>query len=710
MSVLTIATLNVNGLRNPSKRFALNRFLCSLHVDIVGVQETHSATDVEAQEYSKDFPSYDILCNLGTSQQNGVAILFSKRAHSELSCTGRDNDGRLISASVRIEGSVYHITCVYSPCASVDRVQFLRSRVEPLVVQSNHWILGDFNAVMDPRLDKFNASRDRPDPGARRLSSLIKSFNYKDVYRSRYPNGRDFTWKRHNDRFTQMCRLDLIFCSDDCLNVSEVRMDPWQWSDHLAVSASIPLETNTNRGPGYFHMNVDVLTDGEFVDKVESFWTEWRFEKERFPSIVDWWEVGKCYLRDLTRDHCEERARSRQSRRRHLQATLFECHNRLSAEREDRNIDTRDRLRRTENELRALDRLDAAGARVRSRLQWTERGEQSTRFYARLERQRQTNNTMTELHHEGNTYSQTEGMLEAAASFYERLYSASSICQQSADRLTASLDQRLTQEDSAYLDRPITVQEMRVALASMASNKSPGVDGIAVEFYRRFWSLLESDLLDVYHAALSNGRLGTSQRTGVIILLHKKGERRDLKNWRPISLLSVDYKILTKLLASRLTSVLQTIVHEDQTCCVPERSIRDSCRVLQDTVDYCEATDRGAGLVSLDQEKAFDRVEWSFLDKVMAAMNIGEIFRSYISTLSRRVESCHCQRLDFTKDPPDTRSASGLPLITHSVCVSRGDAIFYYQKYCHHGLAIAAEPQSIESGTVRRRHYRSHDF
>ena len=106
-----------------------------------------------------------------------------------------------------------------------------------------------------------------------------------------------------------------------------------------------------------------------------------------------------------------------------------------------------------------------------------------------------------------------------------------------------------------------------------------------------------------------------------------------------ISLLSVDYKILTKLLASRLTSVLQTIVHENQTCCVPERSIRDSCRVLQDTVDYCEATDREAGLVSLDQEKAFDRVEWSFLDKVMAAMNIGEIFRSYISTVYRDVSS-----------------------------------------------------------------------
>ena len=104
-------------------------------------------TDEEAQEYSKDFLSYDVLCNMGTSQPNGVAIFISKRAHSEFSCTGRDNDGRLISASVRIERSVYHIMCVYSLYTSVDRMQFLRSLVEPLVGQSNHWILGDFNAL-----------------------------------------------------------------------------------------------------------------------------------------------------------------------------------------------------------------------------------------------------------------------------------------------------------------------------------------------------------------------------------------------------------------------------------------------------------------------------------------------------------------------------------------------------------------------------------
>ena len=114
--------------------------------------------------------------------------------------------------------------------------------------------------------------------------------------------------------------------------------------------------------------------------------------------------MGKCYILDVTRAHCEERARSRQIRRIHLQAILFECHNRLSAEREDCNISTRDCLCQTENELRALDRLDAAGARVRSCLRWPNEENSITTTT--------DEQTMTELHYKGNTYSETEEKFE----------------------------------------------------------------------------------------------------------------------------------------------------------------------------------------------------------------------------------------------------------------------------------------------------------
>ena len=201
------------------------------------------------------------------------------------------------------------------------------------------------------------------------------------------------------------------------------------------------------------------------------------------------------------------------------------------------------------------------------------------------------------------------------------------------------LDRSLTYEDRVSLDSPLDPGELRAAAAEMANNKSPGVDGLPIEFYCHFWALLEDDLMAVYDECLSIGSLSLTQTTGIVRLLYKKGDRSDLRNWRPISLLTADYKILAKALVSRLSKFLPSIVHEDQSCGVPGRSIRDSNRVLQDVVDYCDAHDLPAGLVSLDQEKAFDRVDWSFLDRVLTALNIGPRFRSYVTTLYAGVSS-----------------------------------------------------------------------
>ena len=82
-----------------------------------------------------------------------------------------------------------------------------------------------------------------------------------------------------------------------------------------------------------------------------------------------------------------------------------------------------------------------------------------------------------------------------------------------------------------------------------------------------------------------------------------------LKNWRPISLLNVDYKILSKALTTRLSRVLSSIIREDQTCSIPGRTIFDNLALFRDTLDYISVTDETGILVNLDQEKAFDRVD-----------------------------------------------------------------------------------------------------
>ena len=111
----------------------------------------------------------------------------------------------------------------------------------------------------------------------------------------------------------------------------------------------------------------------------------------------------------------------------------------------------------------------------------------------------------------------------------------------------------------------------------------------------------------------------------------KKGDLCELKNWRPVALLCADYKIFAKVLSNRLKSHLDSIVHKDQTCCVPGRSITDNLFLIRDMLDLSRCSNVNFGLVSLDQEKAFDRVDHEYLFKVM--FGFGKSFLTYVKLL-----------------------------------------------------------------------------
>ena len=116
-------------------------------------------------------------------------------------------------------------------------------------------------------------------------------------------------------------------------------------------------------------------------------------------------------------------------------------------------------------------------------------------------------------------------------------------------------------------------------------------------------------------------------------VIFKKGDRKNLKNWRLISLLNVDYKICSKVLSLGLSKVLEFIVDPDQTCSVPGRRITSNLHVLRDVLDYIDRTNETGILVSLDQEKAFDRVNRTFLLNLLSRFGFGPSFCSWINTL-----------------------------------------------------------------------------
>ena len=122
----------------------------------------------------------------------------------------------------------------------------------------------------------------------------------------------------------------------------------------------------------------------------------------------------------------------------------------------------------------------------------------------------------------------------------------------------------ITEEDSLLCNDLLTFEECEKTLGMMKNNKTPGNDGLTVEFYRCFWKYIGPLVVDSFNFSYEYGQLSSSQRQAVIVLLDKGKDRTLLKNWRPISILNVDYKILSKTIAERLKKVLPGIVHYDQ--------------------------------------------------------------------------------------------------------------------------------------------------
>ena len=167
----------------------------------------------------------------------------------------------------------------------------------------------------------------------------------------------------------------------------------------------------------------------------------------------------------------------------------------------------------------------------------------------------------------------------------------------------------------------------------MQNEKSSGSDGLTVEFYKHFWELLRPDLTDTIKQSLSRGKLPASQREAIVTCLYKKGEPTDIRNWRPISLLNIDYKIMTKALANRLTKTLPHIISNEQTAGIPGRTIFENLSYNRDILKYSKENEVKGCVVSVDQVKAFDRVDWNYMLETLKKFGFGDKFISYIKTL-----------------------------------------------------------------------------
>ncbi|KAJ8348834.1 hypothetical protein SKAU_G00274230 [Synaphobranchus kaupii] len=189
-----------------------------------------------------------------------------------------------------------------------------------------------------------------------------------------------------------------------------------------------------------------------------------------------------------------------------------------------------------------------------------------------------------------------------------------------AEGLVTEVQQMLAVAETFYADlfskRDCDSEIQTILLDSIGTRdgQASGHDELPKEFYWAFWELLGPDLLDVYKVLLEKG-IADTMRKGVLALLFKSGNCT--KNWRPLTLLTTNYKILAKVLALRLKWVMGRLVRQDQTCGIPGRSCTWNLMLTRDVLDWAEDRNLELVLVSIDQEKAFDQVQHDLLFRVL---------------------------------------------------------------------------------------------
>ena len=199
---------------------------------------------------------------------------------------------------------------------------------------------------------------------------------------------------------------------------------------------------------------------------------------------------------------------------------------------------------------------------------------------------------------------------------------------------------KLTDEERDRMEGPITLQECKIVLDTFQTNKSPGEDGFTVEFYKYFIGLLGEDLVTSFNAAYDANELSISQRRGVITLIPKEDRSLlELSNWHPITLLNVDCKVAAKVIANRIQSSLPNLVHLDQTGFIKGRYIGQNIRLIIDIMEHTKSQNIPGILVSLDFQKAFDSLEWSFMMNTLDIFNFGASIKWWINTFCTNVES-----------------------------------------------------------------------
>ena len=639
-NLINVSTLNVKGLLNIHCQYALKQFTLLHKVNILFLQETHVYNIKTAKVLENYFDHFKCFWSFGDKYSRGTAIFISHSLDYNIVKYHRDLDGRFQFVDVSIDNVLYRLINIYAPNNKVERKDFFDD-IYPFLITRNVKIFGgDFNCIENLKLDKIGGNNEKGYEGIEKIKDIVKDFDLFDVYRFLYPNRINCTW--HGSKIA--CRLDrFYFCNKLKDSVKYCNVIPFSNSDHDCVMVSFVNNTEVKKGHGYWHLNNSVLNDKAFCISFRKWFLNLI---DGLDICIDVWDHLKGQIKEFCINYCKKKSRVKYKVIRELEKKYFSL---LHLERSNPG-NYFEQVKDLKLQIKEFYLNDFKGSQIRSKVKLLDNSEVPSKYFFKKEVKNGKKKIITEIRNNNVVYKNNDNIMNEFVKFYTDLFSNEEIDDDVMDFFLKDLPE-LSDIDKNLCEVPITIEEISESLCSMQNDKSPGPDGLSKNFYVCFFDILGPILFKLYENIFDENTLSDSQKLSYITLICKDSSKHfDVKAYRPISLMNYDVKILSKLICRRMGLVIDNLIDVDQTCAIKGRSILDNGHLFRNIIDYVNQKKLKCSFISLDQEKAFDKIIHRFLFHVLEKYNFGPNLIKWIKILYNDLKSSVIVN-NFISDP-----------------------------------------------------------
>jgi exonuclease III len=622
---MNLLSWNCQGLGNPWTVQDLYLMVKEKKPDILFLMETKCRKErMEGIRVKLGFQGLFVVEPVGLSR--GLALLWRDIHGLEIQNYTRRHINAIVTHNA--VGEAWKLTCFYGHPVAAKRHESWALLKHLMQLQPSPWVcIGDFNEILTQE-EKTGAVL-RKERQMDQFRATLETCNLRDLGFI----GARYTWNngRHDEHFVSE-RLDRALANSQwkaIYRVANVYVLAGRASDHKPICLQFGQEEEDKQDyHRSFKFEAKWQLDEEFTDVMQDAWSGGQVGTTGIQTMIN--KLATCQ-RSLIRWSGAKYGNA--------EKLIKEKTKELEELQTHEDPSTWPDISRLKKEIECLMEQEDVKWKQRAKQNWYKNGDRNTPFFhAWADHRRRINHIRSIVDEEGRCWKKKKEIPGVFIAFYQNLFTSEGTF--GAEECLAALEPRVTPAMNAALLAEFTMEEVDGALSQMHPLKSPGPDGFSACFYQRSWETVRADVGKAVLDFLNHGIFDPLLNNTNIVLIPKNKCPTRVIDYRPIILCNVLYKIMAKVLANRMKKMLNSIISPNQSAFLPGRLITDNVVVAFEALHSMTTRLKGRKgymALKLDMSKAYDRVEWNFLELIMRRIGFHERWVELIMTCVRTV-------------------------------------------------------------------------